>query len=89
MAYGRMISGSRIAISSRTRSARVPRVSRLRWLETPPNWRARSTRTTLSGRRRAADTAMLVAMVVVPTPPFGLKTAIVRRARAIVRPSAE
>ena len=32
---------------------------------------------------------MLVAMVVVPTPPFGLNTATVRRARAIDRPSAE
>ncbi len=31
-----------------------------------------STSTTLSGRFRAAATAMLTAMVVVPTPPLGL-----------------
>ena len=43
----------------------------------------------LVGPAQGRGTAMLVAMVVVPTPPLGLKTAIVRRARAIVRPSAE
>ena len=32
---------------------------------------------------------MLVAIVVVPTPPFGLNTATVRRARCIVTPSVE
>ena len=38
---------------------------------------------------RAAAIATLVATVEVPTPPFGLWTAIVRRARATVMPSAE
>ena len=39
--------------------------------------------------RCAATTAMLVAIVVVPTPPLGLYTATRRRGRASVRPSAD
>ena len=41
----------------------------------------------MSGRPWTFAIATLVAMVVVPTPPFGLNTATVRRARAIDTPS--
>ena len=69
----RSSSGSRRAAGSRVTSARVWRGVRLRCVATPPNWRSRSIRTTWPGRRAAATTAMLTAIVVVPTPPFGLK----------------
>ncbi len=51
---------------------------RLRCELTWPNERSRSTRSTLPAPRSAARRARLVAMVVVPTPPLGLNTAITR-----------
>ena len=45
--------------------------------------------TTRSGLRWAAAIAMFVATVEVPTPPFGLWTATIRRARVTVIPSVE
>ncbi len=82
IAYVRSSSGSRRAASSRTTSTMVSFGSRLRCVATPPNCRSRSTRMTRSALRCAATTAMLVAIVVVPTPPLGLYTATRRRGRA-------
>ena len=48
---------------------------RLRRTATSPNWNDASTRVTFLPSSEAAATARLTAIVVRPTPPFGLKTA--------------
>ena len=70
--------GSRSETSSRAMSAIDRRGGMFRWVETWPNWRSRSMIATRSGERVARATARLTAIVVVPTPPFGEKTAISR-----------
>ena len=68
----RRSSGSVSADSSRITSAIVCLGSRLSSVATPPNWKEKSTSTTLSGLFAAAAVATFTATVVVPTPPFGL-----------------
>src|SRR5438094_302272 len=53
---------------------------------TSPNWNEPSTRTTFFPSSLAAATATLTAIVVRPTPPFGLKNATTWPSRAWVRP---
>ena len=55
--------------------------SRLRCDDTCPNDRSRSISSVPPGFRSPARIARLVAMVVVPTPPFGLNTDTIRRPR--------
>ncbi len=72
-------SGSPPASSSGTKSA-IDLFLGLRLSSTPtsPNWKEPSTRTTSAPGSDAAATAMFTAIVVRPTPPFGLKTATTR-----------
>ena len=74
-----MKSASPPASSSGTRSA-IDLFLGFRLSRTPtsPNWKEPSTRTTSRPGSAAAATAVLTAIVVRPTPPFGLKTATTR-----------
>ena len=58
---------------------------RLSRTPTSPNWNEPSTRTTCLPSSVAAATARLTAIVVRPTPPFGLKTATTRPGLAAAR----